>query len=222
VITADARRFNFTNEGGVCGTTRVLKNIAGLWLVQCCRCHWKTEGREFDYSELAELARNSPPLESVIDPDHPSFLKDERMPGKIARFCRATGQPEPTTPGAVVRTALESLALKYRLVLEALETTVGRHFESIRIVGGGAKNELLNQLTADATGRRVLAGPIEATALGNIAMQMLATQRATDLTTVRSIIDASYPPGVFEPQDTGRWDRAWDRFRECCANPPTL
>lgn len=222
VITPTARRLNFTNEGGVAGTTRVLKNIAGLWLVQCCRRQWKAEGHDYGYSELTKAAANSSPLRSLIDPDHADFLIDDRIPAKIAAFCRTTGQPEPDSPGAYVRAALESLALKYRYVLEALEETTETRFDVIRIVGGGARNALLNQFTADATQRRVEAGPIEATALGNIAMQMVATGRSGDLKMVRRLIDDSSPATVFEPGDRHPWDEAWKRFRQYCAAPLAL
>jgi rhamnulokinase len=217
VITPTARRFNFTNEGGVAGTNRLLKNISGLWLVQCCRRHWKAEGQDYDYSELTAAASNSAPLRSLIDPDHPEFLADDRMPVKIAAFCRSTDQPVPDSPGAYVRAALESLALKYRFVLEALEETTGTHFDIIRIVGGGARNALLNQFTADATQRRVEAGPIEATALGNIAMQMVATHRSEDIHTARRLMEDSSPAIVYQPGDGHPWNEAWKRFRQYCS-----
>ncbi len=222
IVSETARRFNFTNEGGVCGTNRLLKNIAGLWLVQSCRRQWKAEGRDYDYGALAQEAAASAPLRSLMDPDHPCFLNGEGVPAKIDAYCRLTCQPAPETPGAYIRAALESLALKYRYVLEALEETAGARFDVIRIVGGGARNALLNQLTADATGRRVQAGPIEATALGNLGMQMLATGHAQDLASVRRLIDASAAPVSYEPRDASAWDAAWSRFGQYCASPPVL
>ncbi len=213
VVTERARQLNFTNEGGVCGTTRVLKNIAGMWLLQSCTRAWASAGRTFTYEELLSAAReNGHRFRSLIDPDHRDFFHPRDMPEAIGQFCRRTGQPAPEDPGSCVRTIVESLALKYRLVLESLEELIGGRCERIRIVGGGARNRLLCQLTADATGRPVVAGPIEATALGNIAMQMLATGAVSTLDAARALIDRSFPGERFEPVDTGRWDREYPRF----------
>ena len=217
IINAEARRLNFTNEGGVCGTFRLLKNIMGLWLLQSCRRDWSAEGKEFVYADLTALARSSPPFRSLVDPDHPSFLHPQNMPEAIARFCVERDQPAPTDPAATTRTVLESLAFKYRFVLERLEGLTGRKYEEIHIVGGGAKNELLNHFTADATGKRVVAGPVEATALGNIGMQMLATNAVSSLEEVRTVIARSFPAQVYEPRDHDQWDRAYTRFQQYCA-----
>src|SRR5579872_757004 len=182
IITPGALRANVTNEGGVCGTTRVLKNIAGLWLLQGCRRQWATEGARYEYGELMTLAADDRhAFRSLFDPDDPAFLHPESMPAAIATYCRRTEQPEPDSPAAFTRGILESLALKYRVVLEAIEELVGTRFAELQIVGGGSRNRLLNQFTADATGRRVIAGPVEATALGNVAMQMLATGAVSTL-----------------------------------------
>ena len=216
VINSAAQRLNFTNEGGVCGTFRLLKNIAGLWLLQACRREWQSRGQDCSYSELARLAQAKPGFRSLVDPDHPSFLRSASMPETISRFCRMTEQPEPEDPAAYTRAILESLALKYRFVLEALEQLTGKPSTEIHIVGGGAKNQLLNQLTADATGRRVIAGPTEATALGNIGMQMLATGAARSLGEVREVIARSFPAQVFEPRETDKWLEVYKRFREYC------
>jgi len=213
VMTAKARDLNFTNEGGVCGTIRLLKNIGGLWLLQACRRSWAAEGQTLEYDALLSAAADSRlAFASLIDPDHPAFLNPADMPAQIARYCRQTSQPEPSGPPAYVRAILESLALKYRVVLESLEELTGRRFEQIRIVGGGSRNRLLNQFTADATGRPVLAGPIEATALGNIGMQMLATGAVSSLAEARAIIDRSFPVERFEPSATDRWDAQYRRF----------
>jgi rhamnulokinase len=216
VINSVAQRLNFTNEGGVCGTFRLLKNIAGLWLLQACRRDWQCRGQDYSYSELVGLAQAKPGFRSLVDPDHPSFLRAASMPEAISRFCRVTDQPEPEDPAAYTRAILEGLALKYRLVAEALEQLTGKSSREIRIVGGGAKNQLLNQLTADATGRRVIAGPTEATALGNIGMQMLATGAARSLTEVREVIARSFPPQVYEPRETDKWQEVYKTFREYC------
>lgn len=217
VISSEARRLNFTNEGGVCGTVRLLKNITGLWLLQCCRRAWEASGQACGYAELVESARNRPALRSLVDPDHGSFLRPDNMPGAIARFCEMTGQPAPEDPPAFTRAVLESLALKYRITLQALERLTGRSFPEIHIVGGGAHNALLNQFTADATGRRVVAGPIEATALGNIGMQMLATGAANSLAEVRRLIAESFPAQVFEPREPENWQPVVERFRQYCS-----
>jgi rhamnulokinase len=213
LITAKGRDLNFTNEGGVCGTIRFLKNISGLWLLQACRRSWAAQGQRIEYDELiASAADDRLSFASLIDPDHQAFHNPGNMRDEIARYCRQTSQREPTEPGAFARTILESLALKYRVVLDSLEEVTGRRFDQIRIVGGGSRNRLLNQFTADATGRTVLAGPAEATALGNIAMQMLATGAVASLAEARAVIDRSFPVERFEPSATDRWDAQYRRF----------
>ena len=171
------------------------------------------EGDTYDYRELMELASRERGFDSLVDPDDESFLHPADMPGAIDSFCARTQQPRPLTPGAHARTILESLALKYRQVIDHLERLVQRPIRQIRIIGGGSKNRLLNQFTADATGRRVLAGPAEATALGNIGMQILATGAASSIAEVRAIIDRSFPTEVFEPRDTDKWERHLIRFK---------
>lgn len=212
VLTADALQLNFTNEGGVHGTTRLLKNVMGLWMLQCARKSWIAQGLIYDYRELMELAVRETPFRQLVDPDDESFLHPDDMPTAISKFCAKTQQPEPATPGAYVRTILESLAFKYRLVLHNLERVSGQRIEQIRVIGGGSKNHLLNQFTADATGRRVFAGPAEATALGNVAVQILATGGSSSLNEVRAIVDRSFPTEVFEPVETDKWEREAERF----------
>jgi len=216
VVTPQALRLNFTNEGGVCGTTRLLKNVMGLWMLQGCRRAWIAQGHQHDYGELMGLASSEPAFTHLVDPDDESFLRATDMPVAIDDFCRKTHQPAPATPGAYVRCVMESLALKYRLVLRSLEQLCGQRIEQIRIIGGGSKNRLLNQFTAGATGRKVLAGPVEATALGNIAMQFLATGGASSLAEVRAIVDRSFPTEVFAPTDTDKWDQQAERFEQYC------
>ena len=213
VLTHDAMLLNFTNEGGVCGTTRLLKNVMGLWMLQCCRQSWTSQGQTYDYRELMELAARESSFRHLVDPDDDTFLRPDNMPRAIDRYCAKTHQPSPATPGAYVRAILESLAFKYRVVLKNLEHVSGRPITQIRIIGGGSKNRLLNQFTADATGRRVLAGPAEATALGNIAIQILATGGASSLQEVRNIVDRSFPTEIFAPVEPGRWDREAERFQ---------
>jgi rhamnulokinase len=216
VITPEALRMNFTNEGGVNGTTRLLKNVMGLWILQGCRNCWRARGQSVEYGELMDLAGRGPAFTHLIDPDDEAFLHPTDMLAAIDEFCRKTHQPKPTAPGAYARCVLESLALKYRAVLGSLEELCGKRIDQIRVIGGGSKNRLLNQFTADATGKRVLAGPTEATALGNIGIQMLATGEASSLQDMRAIIDRSFPTEIFEPMETDRWERQTERFEHYC------
>lgn len=215
VISRKARELNFTNEGGVCGTTRLLKNIAGLWLLQACMRRWAEAGQPVSYDDLLIAARDDQhSFRSLFDPDHTSFFHPPDMPAAIAAYCRRTGQAEPSGQPGYARAIFESLAFKYRAVLESLEELTGRRYTEIRIVGGGSRNRLLNQFTADATGRPVLAGPVEATALGNLAMQMLATGTVSSLGEARAIIERSFPPERFDPVATDRWNPHYRRFQE--------
>jgi rhamnulokinase len=214
VITPKARELNFTNEGGVCGTIRLLKNIGGLWLLQSCRHQWASSGKNYSYEELMEAAAdNKHRFISLFDPDHASFLHPDNMISAIAEYCIRTGQPVPSEPPAYTRAILESLAFKYRAVLDSLQELTGICFEEIRIMGGGSRNRLLNQFTADATGRVVIAGPAEATALGNIAMQMLAVGAVSSLAEARRIIEHSFPVDRFEPSDADLWSVQYKRFQ---------
>ena len=213
LITDEALRLNFTNEGGVCGTIRFLKNVMGLWMLQCCRNSWASQGQAYEYGELMELASHEPEFQHLVDPDDEAFLHPKNMQSAIDEFCTGTQQPNPESPGAYARTVLESLAFKYRLVIEDLERITRKPVNQIRVIGGGSKNRLLNQFTADATGRWVFAGPAEATALGNIGMQILATGAATSLGEVRAIIERSFPTEIFEPRETDKWERHIARFQ---------
>jgi rhamnulokinase len=212
IVTDEARRLNFTNEGGVGGTIRLLKNICGLWLLERCRKDWQSEGKTISYEELLARASAAPPSRCFIDPDDSSFVLPRHMPEAIAAYCSESGQPTPLGPGQITRTILESLALKYRQVLEMLERLVGTTFQELRIVGGGSQNDLLNQFAADATGRRVLAGPVEATALGNIAMQTVGLGAVASLSEAREVIATCFPARVFEPNNTAHWELAYERF----------
>ena len=216
IVTPEALRLNFTNEGGVGGTTRLLKNVMGLWMLQSSKNCWIARGHSCDYHDLIELARGEPAFLHLVDPDDESFLRPADMLLAIENFCCKTHQPSPTTPGAYVRCILESLAMKYRLVLHSLEQLCGNRIHQIRVIGGGSRNRLLNQFTADATGRPVLAGPIEATALGNIAIQILATGEAASLQQVRAMVDRSFETEVFQPNQTDEWNRHSQRFEQYC------
>jgi rhamnulokinase len=212
MINPETLRFNFTNEGGIAGTTRLLKNIMGLWLVQECRRTWARSGREFSYEELLPMAESEPGFVSLIDPDSAGFLAPGDMPARIATFCIEHRQPVPATEGAFVRCILESLALKYRWTVERLESILSSQIRRIHVVGGGARNALLCQFTADACGRPVYAGPVEATAVGNILMQALGTGLLSSVADVRSVVARSFPITIYEPRDTAAWDEAADRF----------
>jgi len=216
ILSPRALKANFTNEGGVNSTTRLLKNVMGLWMLQGCRNCWSARSQTAGYSELIELSKRETAFAHLVDPDDEIFLRPTDMLGAIDDFCTKTHQSAPATPGEYVRCVLESLAFKYRLVLRSLEQVCGKHIEQIRIIGGGSKNRLLNQFTADATGKRVLAGPAEATALGNIAVQILATGEASSLQEVRAIVDRSFPTEVFEPLETDKWERHFKRFEKYC------
>ncbi len=208
-----ARLYNFTNEGGVGGTFRFLKNIMGLWLVQETRRTWQAEGRDLSYAELTEAARQAPVLGAHIDPDDARFLPPGDMAGRVRAFCTETGQIPPETEGAVIRCILESLALKYRWVLERLEEVLGRRLEPIHVVGGGIRNELLCQLTADAAGRPVVAGPAEATAIGNLLVQALGLGWLGSVADIREVVRSSFAPRVYEPSgDTDGWEVAYRGF----------
>ena len=216
VLTPRAMHLNFSNEGGVEGTTRLLKNVMGLWLLQACRRSWSARNRPFTYAELMDAAARESGFGHLVDPDDASFANPADMPEAIDRFCRRTGQPAPSTPGEYARAVLDSLALKYRLVIRDLQALIERPITQIRVIGGGSQNLLLNQLTADATGLPVVAGPSEATALGNVAVQMLATGGAASLAEARAIIERSFPTTVFTPRDADAWDREAIRFQQYC------
>jgi rhamnulokinase len=214
VINAETMRYNFTNEGGVAGTTRLLKNIMGLWLVQECRRTWARAGRDLSYEELTNRAQVVPPFAVLVDPDDATFLAPGDMPSRLAAFCRRTGQTPPCDEGAFVRCCLESLALKYRWAIDRLETILGTTIRTIHAVGGGTKNALLCQFTADACGRPVYAGPVEATAIGNILMQALGGGQLSSVSDLRAVVAHSFPVTVYEPAATSCWTDAAGRFAE--------
>ncbi len=218
IVTDQARRLNFTNEGGVGNTIRLLKNITGMWLLEGCRNAWTQAGEQYSYSELLDAAADAPRLKRWIDPDAPAFVRPTDMTRAIRTFCKQTEQPEPATPGEFTRTVIESLALKYRYELEQLETLTGTKFEEVRVIGGGSQNAMLNQFTADATGKRVVAGPSEATALGNIVMQMVGRGAVESIAEGREIVSRSFPPTTFLPQPHANWDAVYDDFSHYCRN----
>ena len=212
VLSARALELNVTNEGGVEGTIRLLKNVAGLWLLQESRRQWQREGHDYSWDELLALAAEAAPFRSLIDPDAPEFLGHGDMPATVRAYCRRSGQPEPADVGAVVRCCLDSLALRYRWVKGALEELVERSLTVVRVVGGGSQNRLLNQLTADACACPVVAGPVEATALGNVLMQALASGHLSSLAEGRAAVAASVELERFEPRPDPALRAAYQRF----------
>jgi rhamnulokinase len=199
VVTEAAREASFTNEVGLGGTIRFLKNLAGLWVLQECRRSWEAEGKALTYEEMTRLASANGPARAHFSLKDSRFLSTGDMPAKIAAFCRETGQPVPASQGEVVRTVLESLALTYAQTLRDLEKLVGHRFEVLHLVGGGSRSGLLNQLAADATGLTVRTGPVEATAIGNILIQALALGHLRSPDELRRVVEASFPTQTFAP-----------------------
>jgi len=213
VINAESFHNNFTNEGGATGNFRFSKNIMGLWLVQQCRRKWQKEGKELSYTELTNLARKAPAFTTLIDPDYSGFLKVGDMIEQIHDYCELTGQPFPQDEGAMVRAILQGLALRYRFVIEQLEQMSGKQVSTIHIVGGGTQNTLLNQLTADATGKKVITGPIEATATGNLVTQAIAMGDIKDWQAGADVIRASFAIEEYLPKDQAPWNEAYRKFK---------
>jgi rhamnulokinase len=199
VLSDRVLQLNFTNEGGIDGTFRLLKNINGLWLVQQCKRAFEARGRSFEYAELARLAESETGPHPIIDPDDAHFANPPDMPAAIQAFCRESNQPVPQSEGALVRCALESLAAKYGVVLAGLEELAGNKIDVIHIVGGGSRNPLLNQLAANRCGRRIVAGPVETTALGNVLSQARAAGELKSLADMRQVVRSSSELQVFEP-----------------------
>ncbi len=216
VITARSGHLNFSNEGGYGRTTRLLKNIMGLWLIQETRRQWQREGAHVSYSEMEQAAHRSEPFRSLVDPDDPTFAAVGDMPARIRSFCRETGQPIPRGIGEIVRCVYESLALKYRQVVREVEDVVDHEFSCLRVVGGGVQNKMLTQFTANAIGYPVLAGPVEATAMGNIAVQFLATEVFDCLVEARAAIRASFDCATYTPNpiEQAAWEQAAGQFEQ--------
>ena len=214
VINDASLKYDFTNEGGVFGTIRVLKNIMGLWIEQESRRQWAREGTKYTFDELSEQALASKPLQSLINPDDQRFATAGNMPQRIRDYCKETGQHVPETVGEIVRCIFESLSLRYRWTAEKLEVITGRKYPVINIVGGGTKERMLSQFAADASHRTVCAGPVEATCLGNIAMQAIASGEVSDMWQARQIIRNSFDVEEFTPnkETASAWDEAYGRF----------
>lgn len=217
VLSETAMTLNYTNEGGVGQRYRLLKNVMGLWLLQECQRFWDRSGAAVSLPELDRLAEKAPAFISLIDPDDDLFYHPGGMPDKIKAYCRRTGQPEPIGMGATVRCILESLALKYRMTIEGLEQVVGKTLPAIHVVGGGSKIALLNQFTANVTGKLVVAGPMEATAFGNLGAQLMALGELKGVAEVRQLINKSCQVREFQPCDMAQWNEAYDRFKTIVA-----
>jgi len=214
VITQDSLKNNFTNEGGVGGTIRFLRNTMGLWLLQRCLKSWQEQGDTLGYDELESLAQEGQDFKCIIDPDDQAFLNPPDMPAAIVGFCRRTGQPLPLKKGEFVRCILESLALKYRFLIDRINAMRPEAVEMLHIVGGGSRNALLNQFTANATGLPVIAGPVEATAVGNIMVQAIAKRILSGIEEGRKVIARSFPLKDFHPDDQDRWNEVYDRVKD--------
>jgi rhamnulokinase len=216
ILTDACRDLNFTNEIGYNDTIRLLKNISGLWLLQECRRIWRQEGQDFDYASLTQLATKAVPFQSLIDPTDQRFVAPKNMTEAIRSFCEETGQPSPVSPGSTTRCILESLALLYRQTIVDLETLTGNRIETLHIVGGGSKNVLLNQLSANATQLRVVTGPVEATAAGNITIQALALGHLQNLEESRALVRRSSKLKEYLPENKGAWEETGERFKSLC------
>jgi rhamnulokinase len=212
VITDASYAANLTNEAGVAGTTRLLRNVTGLWLLDECRRAWAAGGSDRSFEELVDLAETAPPLGALIDPDDPAFTEPGDMPARIAAYCARTGQEPPPDPGATARCILESLALRHAQVVETLAAVTGRRPPGLHVVGGGARNGLLCELTANAAVLPVLAGPEEATVVGNLLVQAIALGEIGSLDEAREIVRRSFIPTLYEPAPTAEWQDARARF----------
>ncbi|MBR4109362.1 MAG: rhamnulokinase [Oscillospiraceae bacterium] len=212
VLTQEAAEAGFSNEGTIQGGFRPLRNIVGMWIIQECRRDWKKQGKDLSWDDIVREASQAAPFRSIIDTDSPEFYAGGNMENKIREYCKKTGQPEPETVGQVARCFYESLALKYRNVLENLETMKGQRIDSLNIVGGGCQNRLLNQMAADAMDRDVITGPVEGAALGNLLTQAMAMGDITNLEELRQVVRNSESVEVWHPNHTDNWDEAYGKL----------
>ncbi len=213
LVSEKTLEMNFTNEGGVEGTTRFLKNIMGMWLIQECKRTWDAQ-QELDWQEIVDMSNQAGPFKCLINPDDPVFLNPGNMPAAIQDYCKKTNQPVPETKGEIARCIYDSLALKYRYTIKQIESVTGKKIEKLHIIGGGANNKMMNQLTADAAGIPVLAGPTEATAIGNIMMQAKAAGAVGSVSQIREIVRNSFEVTEFEPSPQLDWAKAWGQFEK--------
>lgn len=216
LVSEKTLEMNFTNEGGVEGTTRFLKNIMGMWLIQECKRIWDGEG-ELDWQQIVDLSIIAEPFKSLINPDDSSFLNPGNMPKAIQEFCAKTEQPIPVTKGEIARCIYDSLVLKYKFTIKQIESVTGKKIEKLHIIGGGAHNVIMNQLTADAIGIPVFAGPTEATAIGNIMLQAKAMGKVKSLDEIREIVSNSFEVSEFKPLPKLNWEEAYKKFEKILA-----
>ena len=214
IINDTTRELNYTNEGGINNTVRLLKNIMGLWIQQECKRHWEKLGETVSFNELDEACAKAAPFSAVIDVDDATFFEPNNMPIKIQDYCRRTNQAVPETKGEILRLVMEGLALKYREAIEGLEKIVGYKIPALHIVGGGCKNKVLSQFTANAINRPVYAGPIEATAVGNLVTQLIAMGEIKDLAEARQVVRNSFPIEEYVPADVAAWEDAYNRYKK--------
>jgi len=214
IISKDSLKYNFTNEGGIDNTIRFLRNTMGLWLLQGCRKSWARQGTEMSYAELVEIANDVSPFTCIIDPDDPGFLNPADMPTAILEYCSQKGQKPPQSKGEFVRSIFESLALKYRHIIERINSMREESIETLHIVGGGSQNEMLNQFAANATGLPVIAGPVEATAIGNILVQAIAKNELHSLQEGRELVANSFPLKKYKPRDVSLWNEFYETAKE--------
>lgn len=213
VINEKSSALGFTNEGGVGRKITMLKNIMGLWLVQECKRQWEKEGEKVSFAELEAMADKAEPFISFIDPGHHSFISPGNMPERIREFCRNTNQKVPGTKGEIVRCIAQSLAMKYRMTVESLEELLGKDLPVIHMVGGGIKDRMLCRFTANSTARNVVAGPVEATSIGNLMVQVMALGGVGNLSEIRRTVEVSFPTEVYKPQEAEAWSDAYNRFK---------
>lgn len=214
IINKDSYAMNFTNEGGVEGTTRFLKNITGMWLLEQCRKEWDTEGKKYTYLEIVAMSDSVEGFQFLIDPDDASFANPESMTSAISAYCSKTGQKSPQTHAEFIKCIFDSLALKYKLVLNALQKVAPFKIEKLHVIGGGSQNKLLNQATADSVGIPVVAGPSEATAIGNVMIQAKGLGIVNSLQEMRTVICNSVMPEVYIPRNSDKWEQAYSRYKE--------
>lgn len=213
VINEWSERWSFTNEGGAEQKIRLLKNIMGLWLLQECKRQWELEGESISFAQMQEMAKLEKASVSYVDPEDASFLAPGNMPARIRAYCKQTGQQVPQTKSEVIRCVVESLAMKFKQTFDEIEFLLDKKLEHLHMVGGGIQNRLLCQLTANATGRTVIAGPVEATAIGNLMMQAKAHGEVHNLEDIRQVVIDSFPPEIYVPEDTEQWTAGYHKYR---------
>jgi rhamnulokinase len=224
VINAASEAANLTNEGGVAGTVRLLRNVMGLWILQECRRHWEREGVTLSYPELVQLAEQAPAHHAVVDVDHAAFVEPGDMPERIREYCRRSGQPVPTSAGEISRCILEGLTLRYRYAFDEIAKVTGTPVTAVHVVGGGSRNEVLNRATAAATRVPVIAGPVEATAMGNLLVQLRSLGELDGLDDIREVVRATEPTRDIDPDPSAaaRWDDAYARLHDLIGVPADL